>query len=417
MAESKVVARILEEAGVSFINVYTGWHESSVPTVAPFLPKGAFAHLAAALKTAVNIPVIASNRINDPFTAEKIIASGQADLVGMGRALLADPALPGKSREGRIKEITPCLACSNCLSSLMSSSNRKEGQPISVVCAVNPAIGKEGQDLLRKAEKPKKVFIVGAGPAGLEAAWTAAQRGHTVTLFEKQDQPGGWLRVACLPPHKEELRTLLDHLVDRALKAGVEFRLKSEAQPGILKEASPDVLIMAFGASPFLPLLPGIDSPHVVSALDVLTGARSVKGEVIIIGGGLVGCETGEFLLEKVPGVRSVTILEMLDRMAVNLSSSYRPFLLSRLRQMGIKMETQTQVEKITERGVHVVRNGIPEFLTGDTVVLAVGLKANPEVVESFQGVAPEIYSIGDCVQPRMIKEAMAEGFAVGCKI
>ncbi len=131
---------------------------------------------------------------------------------------MSDPALPNKSREGRIKEITPCLACSNCLSSLMSSSSRKEGQPLNVICTVNPAIGQEGQDLLQKAGKPKKVFIVGAGPAGLEAAWTSATRGHKVTLYEKQDQPGGWLKVACLPPHKEELRTLLDHLVERAFK-------------------------------------------------------------------------------------------------------------------------------------------------------------------------------------------------------
>ncbi len=273
--ESKTVARMLEAAGISFINAYTGWHESRVPTVAPSLPKGAFAHLAAAIKTSVNIPVIAANRINDPFTAEKIISSGQADLVGMGRALLADPALPEKAREGRIKEITPCLACSNCLSALLTGAYKKEGQQVGIVCTVNPTVGQEGQDFLRKTEKPKKVFIVGAGPAGLEAAWAAAARGHKVTLFEKQDQPGGWLRVACLPPHKEDLRTLMDNLVDRALKAGVEIRLNSEVQPGFLKEASPDVLILAHGASPFLPPIPGVDSPHVASAIDVLKGRKA----------------------------------------------------------------------------------------------------------------------------------------------
>lgn len=417
LEESKVVARILEGAGVRFINVYTGWHESPIPTVAPSLPKGAFAHLAGAIKTAVKIPVIASNRINDAFTGEKIIASGQADLIGMGRALLADPALPLKSREGRIKEITPCLACSNCLSSLMSSSSRKEGGPLGVVCTVNPGLGQEGKNLLRKTEKPKKVFIVGAGPAGLEAAWTAAVKGHQVTLFEKADQPGGWLRVACLPPHKEELRTLLDHLVDRAVKAGVELRLNNKVQPEALKKQSPEVLIVACGAVTFLPPIPGIDRPLVVSAVDVLTGRKSVRGEIVIIGGGLVGCETGEFLLEKVPGIGSVTILEMLERMALNLSPSYRPFLLSRLRQMGIRMETKTLVERITEKGVDVVRNGAAEFIPADSVILAVGLNADPAMIDSFQGVAPEIYSIGDCVKPRMIKEAMEEGFAVGIKI
>ncbi|MBI4763438.1 MAG: FAD-dependent oxidoreductase, partial [Deltaproteobacteria bacterium] len=417
LEESKVVARILEGAGVRFINVYTGWHESPIPTVAPSLPKGAFAHLAGAMKTVVKVPVIASNRINDAFTGEKIVASGQADLVGMGRALLADPALPLKSREGRLKEITPCLACSNCLSSLMSSSYRKEGQPLGVVCAVNPGLGQEGQDLLQKTERPKKVFIVGAGPAGLEAAWTAAFRGHQVTLFEKADQPGGWLRVACLPPHKEELRTLMDHLFDRVQKADAEILLNREVRAEDLKKIPPDVLILACGADPLIPPIPGVDSAPVVSALDVLQGRKTVQGNVIIIGGGLVGCETGEFLLEKVPGVVSVTILEMLDKMAVNLSPSYRPFLLSRLRQMGIRMETKTRVERITEKGVEVVRNGEAEFIPGDSVILALGLKEDPAMIDSFQGVAPEIYSIGDCIKPRMIKEAMEEGFAVGIKI
>jgi 2,4-dienoyl-CoA reductase-like NADH-dependent reductase (Old Yellow Enzyme family)/thioredoxin reductase len=417
VVESKVVARTLEKAGVKFINVYTGWHESPVPTVAPSLPKGAFAHLAAAIKTSVNIPVIAANRINDPFTAEKIIAAGQADLVGMGRALLADPDLPEKAREGRIKEITPCLACSNCLSALLTGAYKKEGQTASVVCTVNPRLGQEGQNLLRKAEKPKKVFIVGAGPAGLEAAWTAATRGHKVTLFEKQDQPGGGLRVACLPPHKEELRTLVENLTYRAVKAGVEIRLDSEVQPGVLKETPPDVLILAHGATPFIPPLPGVNGPQVVSAVEVLSGRKAVKGDVIIIGGGLVGCETGEFLLEKVPGVNSVTILEMLDRMASNISSSYRPFFLARLKKMGIRMETQTLVEKITEKGVQVVRKGKPEFFAGDSVILAVGLKSNPEILKSFRGMAAEVYSIGDGLKPRMIKEAIEEGFAVGIKI
>lgn len=415
--ESKVVARTLESAGVKFINAYTGWHESRIPTVAPSLPKGAFAHLAAAIKTSVNIPVISANRINDPFTAEKIIAAGQADLVGMGRALLADPDLPVKSREGRIKEITPCLACSNCLSALLAGAYKKDGQRPNVVCSVNPGIGKEGEDLLRKTEKPKRVFIVGAGPAGLEAAWAAAARGHKVTLFEKENQAGGWLKIACLPPHKEELRTLADNLVERAVRAGVEIRLDSEVQPEVLKNASPNVLILAYGAAPFIPPLPGVDSPQVVFAVDVLSGRKAVKGDVLIIGGGLVGCETGEFLLEKVPGVTSVTILEMLDRMAANISSSYRPFFLARLNKMGIRMETQTLVEKITENGVQVIRKGTPEFIAGDTILLALGLKPDPEIMESFQGLAPEVYSIGDCLRPRMIKEAIEEGFAVGIKI
>jgi pyruvate/2-oxoglutarate dehydrogenase complex dihydrolipoamide dehydrogenase (E3) component len=209
----------------------------------------------------------------------------------------------------------------------------------------------------------------------------------------------------------------MDNLIDRAVKAGVQIRLNSEVQPGVLKETSPDVLILANGVNPFIPPLPGVNSPQVVSAVEVLSGEKAVKGAVIIIGGGLVGCETGEFLLEKVPGVTSVTILEMLDRMAANISSSYRPFFLARLKKMGIRMETQTMVEKITGKGVQVIRKGMAEFIAGDSVILAVGLKSNPEILESFRGLAPEVYSIGDGLKPRMIKEAIEEGFAVGIKI
>lgn len=415
--ESTGIARILEEAGISFINVYTGWHESPIPTVASFLPKGAFAHLAAEIKKAVNIPVIASNRINDAFTAEGIIAAGQADLVGMGRALLADPDLPRKSRTGKLKEITPCLACSNCLSAIMGSSGRKEGKPLSIICAVNPALGKEGEEPLKKAEKSKKVFIVGAGPAGLTAAWAAATRGHRVTLFEKEETPGGWLKVACLPPHKDELRTLLEHLIYRAEQAGVEFRLKEEARAEVLQKAAPDVLILAPGASPLIPSIPGVDGPSVVSAIAVLQGKKLPSGKVVIVGGGLVGLETGDFILELFPGINSLTVVEMLPKMAANLPAASRPFLLSRLRQRGLKMETETQVEKITPQGVEVIRKGEKAFIPADTVVLALGLQADPEKIEAFRGAAPEIHTIGDGLEPRTIKEAMAEGFAVACKI
>ena len=414
---SKTVAQTLEKAGAAFINVYTGWHESPIPTVAASLPKGVFAHLAAQIKSVLTIPVITANRINDPLVAEKILADGQADLVGMGRPLLADPSLPRKAREGRIKEITPCLACSNCLSSLLSSAYKKGGQTASVICTVNPGLGREGQDLLAKTANPKKVCIIGGGPAGLEAAWAAAVRGHQVTLFEKESVPGGWLKVACLPPHKEELRTLLDALTYRAGLAGVDIRLNCEGQPEDIKALKPDVLILAMGANPNIPPIPGIDSPRVFSFVEVLTGQRTPEGAVIVVGGGLVGCETGEFLLEKVSGVTSVTVLEMMERMAANIPASYRPFFLARLKKMGLGLETQTQVEEITDRGVRVVRKGVPEFIAGDAVVVAVGLKADPAGAEAFQGLTLETYTIGDGLEPRMLKEAIEEGFAVGIRI
>jgi 2,4-dienoyl-CoA reductase-like NADH-dependent reductase (Old Yellow Enzyme family)/thioredoxin reductase len=414
--DSKIVAWFLEKAGVRLINCYTGWHESTIPTVAPSLPKGAFAHLAAAIRSAVDIPVIAANRINDPFIAEKILAAGQADLVGMGRALLADPELPAKAKTGRVDEIVPCIACSRCLGEILSIY-KTWGVGAGTFCTVNPLAGREGSYRLKPAAIPKKVFIVGGGPAGLEAARTAAARGHKVTLFEKEAATGGWLRVGCLPPHKEEILTLAESLAVRAKKAGAEIRLHCEADPQTVAAGKPDVLVLAVGASPLVPSIPGVEAAHCVLAEDVLTGKKTVSGSVIVIGGGLVGCETAEFLVEKGGGVATVTVVEMLDRMAATISPTYRPFFLARLKQIGIRMETKTVVEEITEKGVKVNRKGDPAFIEGDFVVLAVGLKSDPSLPEKFRSAAPEVFSIGDCVEPRMIKEAIEEGFAVGMKI
>lgn len=414
--DSKIVAQALEKAGVRLINCYTGWHESPIPTVAPSLPKGAFAHLAAAMRSAVGIPVIAANRINDPFIAEKILAAGQADLIGMGRALLADPELPLKAKAGRVDEIVPCIACSRCLGEILSIY-KTWGEGVGAFCTVNPLAGREGVCRLKPAAIKKKVFIVGGGPAGLEAARVAAARGHKVTLCEKEAETGGWLRVGCLPPHKEEIRTLAGSLAIRAQKAGAEIRLNHEADPQTVAAGKPDVLVLAVGASPLVPSIPGVEAAHVVAAEDVLTGKKTVNGSVIVIGGGLVGCETAEFLAEKGGCVTTVTVIEMLDRMAATISPTYRPFFLARLKQMGVRMETRTTVEEITDKGVKVKRKGDPAFIEGDFVVLAVGLKSDPSLPEKFRSAAPEVFSIGDCAQPRMIKEAIEEGFAVGMKI
>lgn len=416
VVESKIVAQALEKAGVQLVNCYTGWHESPIPTVAPSLPKGAFTHLAQAIRSAVGIPVIAANRINDPFIAEKILAEGQADLVGMGRALLADPELPNKAESGRVDEIVPCIACSRCLGEILSIY-KTWGEGAGTFCSVNPLAGREGSCRLEPAKISKKIFIVGGGPAGLEAARSAAARGHRVTLFEKEAELGGWLRVGCLPPHKGEIRTLAGSLAVRAQKAGAQIRLNHEADRETIAAGKPDVLILATGAPPIVPAIPGVRAPHVVAAEEVLMGEKTVRGSVVIIGGGLVGCETAEFLMEKGEGMGTVTVVEMLDRMAAAVSPTYRPFFLARLKQMGVRMETHTAVEEITEKGVKVNRKGEPAFITADFVVLAVGLKADPALPEKFRDAAPEVITVGDCVQPRMIKEAIEEGFAAGMKI
>lgn len=413
--ESIVIARMLEGVGVNMITFYTGWHESPIPTVAPSLPKGAFAHLAGAVRNAVDIPVIAANRISDPWIAEKIIADGQADLAGMARALLADPELPNKAKSGRSGEINPCILCSRCLGEVLSAY-RSWGEKSGVFCTVNPRAGREGSTLIEPAGKAKRVYVIGGGPAGLTAGRTAAERGHRVTLFEKERETGGWLRVGCLPPHKDEIRVLSESLALRARLAGVEVHAGTEADPRSVAGERPDVIILAAGARPVVPRIPGVDAAHVVPAEDVLMGKETPRGSVVVIGGGLVGCETAEFLLERGSGVERVTVVEMLDTMAPQVSPTYRHFFLARLKTMGVLMETETTVEAITDRGVLVKRRGEEGFIEGDSIVLAVGLTTDPALVDSFKLIG-QIYAVGDCVKPRMIKEAIEEGFDVAMNI
>ncbi len=414
--DSQKVVRILEKADIQMINVYTGWHESPVPTVQASLPKGAFMHLAEKVKGWVGIPVIAANRINDPIVAEKALAEGKADMIGMARALLADPELPNKAREGRVDEIVPCLACSNCLTEIVTTY-KDWGKPVSTYCSVNPLAGKEAESIIKPAERSKRVFVIGGGPGGMQAAITAAERGHNVTLFDRGDELGGRLLIASIPPYKDEILTLVKSLAVRVRKAGVAIRPKSDVHRDMIEEGKPDVLIVATGATSLVPDIPGVDGQNVVSVEDVLTGARTVSGNVLIVGGGMVGCETAEFLVECVRGINQVTIIEMLKRMADNVSPTYRPFFLARLKKAGIRMETGTTVEEITKEGVKVSREGVSGFIKGDVVVLAVGFKAYYPLDEKIRDSVPEAYSIGDCVKPRTIKEAIEEGFHIGKKI
>jgi 2,4-dienoyl-CoA reductase-like NADH-dependent reductase (Old Yellow Enzyme family)/thioredoxin reductase len=414
--DSKEVVRILEKAGIQMINVYTGWHESPVPTVQAVLPKGAFLHLAEKIKGWVGIPVIAANRINDPAVAENALAQGKADMIGMARALLADPELPKKAREGRVEEIVPCLACSNCLTEILTTY-KDWGAPASTLCSVNPVAGKEAEGSIEPAKKSKKVLVIGGGPGGMEAAITAALRGHKVTLHEKGKELGGKLLIASIPPYKSELHTLITSLSTLAKKAGVEIKLKSDVGPSTIEKEKPDVLIMATGSTPLIPNIPGVTGPNVVFAEEVLTGVKAISGDVLIVGGGMVGCETAEFILEHGKGVNQVTIIEMLSRMADNVSPTYRPFFLARLKKAGIKMETNTIVREITTEGVNIEQKGVTGFIKGDVVVLAVGFESNSTLDQKSKAKIAEVYAIGDCAKPRMIKEAMEEGFAVGRKI
>jgi len=403
----QVIASILEKAGVHALNIYPRWYEARGPLPQMCVPRNAFVHLAEGIKKAVNIPVIAGVRINDPLDAEQILANGKADFIGMGRPLIADPDLPNKAKEGRLEDIRLCTACCRCYDDVASDRFMS--------CAVNPSAGREGEYIVNRAEKAKKVFIIGGGPAGMEAARVTALRGHQVTLFEAKDKLGGQLLNAIVPPYKDEWNSTIRYFTTQLGKLHVEVRMNTRCTAKEIEEGKPDVVIVASGAIPLIPNLPGMNGNNVVTAVDVLAGRKQTSQNVVIVGGGSTGCETAEFLAQK---GKQVTILEMLPRIGADYGPMNRWVVIDRLIAAGIRLETSVKVEGITEKGVRVIRAGLyPEFFEADSVVLALGMKPDDGVDLNLEGKVLSLFKIGDAVKPAGVTEAIESGLKVGLQV
>jgi len=410
LEDTVIFASMLEEVGVAAINVSTGWHESSTPFIHSSVPRGHWIFMPEAVKEAVRIPVIGGTRVNDPILADQLLAQGRVDMVYMGRPLMADPHLPNKAREGRFDEIRTCIACNHCFGSMRFGVSRFQG----VTCAINYRAGRELDYPIAPTTMPKKVVIIGGGPAGMEAARVAALRGHNVILMEKSNELGGQLLLAAIPPGKGEITELIRYLSVQLGKCNVKVKLGQEVTAEVVEEANPDVVIVATGGTSIIPDIPGVNGDNVVTAVDVLLG-EEVGDRVVIIGGGLIGCETAEFLAQK---GKKVTILEMLERIAHDMLRPQRWVTVQNLRNAGVRLETLTRAEEITAQGARAARNGGSDFFEADTVVIAAGVASEKQLVEELEKkkMGP-VHVIGDCARPRRIADAIEEGFLTAWSI
>ena len=401
LEEAKAIAKMLEAGGVDALHISGGIYDSPVPvTTAPMaLPRGNMVHLAAGIKGVVNVPVIAVGRINDPELAEEILQQGKADLISMGRALLADPYLPRKAAAGALDEINRCTACDECISRLFFNEE--------IACSVNAALGREEEYRIEKAEVAKRVLVVGGGPAGMEAARVSALRGHEVILYEKSDRLGGQLNLAAVPPHKEEIKNVTAYLEPQIRKLGVKVILGEEATPSLVEKIKPDVVFIAAGSVPIVPENLEVKGGNIVTANDVLAGVASVGDRVVVVGGGMVGAETAEFLAER---GKKVTVLEMLGRIGVDMVPMVIMLLYRRLKEFGVVMLTNAKVEEIKENGVVYEKDGKKQTVEADSVVLAMESKPNIDLMKALEGRVTELYAIGDAKEPGNILNAIHEG-------
>jgi 2,4-dienoyl-CoA reductase-like NADH-dependent reductase (Old Yellow Enzyme family)/thioredoxin reductase len=406
--ESIEILKYLVTAGVDVVQVSAGNDITPEWICQPmFMPKACLADSADQIKKALNIPVMAVGRINDPAVANQVLINGQADLVCIGRGLLADPEMPNKAREGRLDEIRTCIACNTCMESIF-----RKGR---IECLVNPMLGREKEMAFIPTQNPKKVMVVGGGPGGLNVAWVAARRGHKVHVYEKRAYLGGQLLPGSIPGHKRELRSLIRFQKKQIEKFGVTCHLNHAVQIEDIQTMNPDVVILATGSQPLIPQVAGIDRDTVLTYEDVLNETPPVFKKAVVIGGGATGLELALHLAEH--GCE-VNIVEMLDKIGKGLESMTRKILLGRLKEKQVKIMTQTRLLRVEACGVVVAGSaGTEQMLEADKVILAAGNQPLDTLYKKVKSLGYETYQIGDCLETRSAKAAIYDSAVLGRSI
>jgi len=413
LAETQSIASRLESSGVEVLHVSAGVYGSYPSTIPPMAERpGCFIHLAEGIKGKVGIPVIAVGKIHDPRLAEETIRQKRADLIAMGRALIADPQLPNKIASGRTGEIRPCLCCNQgCLyrEQDILLPIAKPASDHHILCMQNPAVGQESIKPI--GTKPKeKISVIGGGPAGMAAARAAAQLGHEVHLYEEGQELGGQLRLAARPPGKDRFLELIDRLKQDLVDLGVRLHLGTRITGESLEGLRGTTIILASGARPLVPDIPGIRGDKVSSAWDILEGKAGPGRRVLIIGGGQVGCETASFLLGR---AERITIVEMLGQFAPQMGAVARWYLLQRLHRAGVQMIKNHRVREIREGEVLIedsVEGGFRRLSGYDTIIYASGSLPRDELRSELQRQGHRFLVIGDALKPRKALEAIYEG-------